>query len=359
MVLETTPHKLTLTMQGGVRPPNISLAAFRQKYLEWFVPFENAGPVYRLPRKAIQGLQKPPIGQRSIMSAEEAEAETTFSDLCESHKAVGIWNDSFVCPSYLIRPDSASENMFRGLNWTKAQVQTSLAFLGKTDSLAVRLKGYVGWLVTEPVFLRDRDALASRWQTLPTDERPYPIARSVRLPVPPPETQPARQTVAEFQQDFDAFLDLWGLMTMLTWDLPEPQGPLLPASGTADSPAMPKHGLHLVLPLHYPFAGTDDLLRQIRQQQVYLARDLGVDTSMAGLPHYEAYGQMLEVHLLELAIRSRYGKPGRRRGIVTVMEVAMAETLKRSVDQVQKLRKAISACRAGKRSSVRWLRTRD
>lgn len=194
---------------------------------------------------------------------------------------------------------------------------------------------------------------------MPADERPYPIARSVRLPVPPREAQPARRTVAEFQQDLNEFLDLWGLMGMLTWDLPQPQGPLLPAPVTADSPAMPKHGLHIVLPLHYPLTGTDDLLRQIRQQQVYLARDLGVDTSMAGLPHYEAYGQMLEVHLLELAIRSRYGKPGQRRGLVTVMEAVMAETLKRSVDQVQKLRKAISACRAGKRASVRWLRTRD
>ncbi|MEI8376275.1 MAG: hypothetical protein WCJ35_25935 [Planctomycetota bacterium] len=122
---------------------------------------------------------------------------------------------------------------------------------------------------------------------------------------------------------------------------------------------MPKNGLHIVLPIHYPLTGTDDLLREIRQQQVCLARELGVDTSMAGLAHYEAYGQMLKVHLLESAIRSRYRKPGRRKGFVTVMEAVMAETLHRSVDQIQRLRKAISACRAGKRLSVRWLRTRD
>ncbi len=122
---------------------------------------------------------------------------------------------------------------------------------------------------------------------------------------------------------------------------------------------MPKHGLHLVLPIHYPLTGTDDLLRQIRQQQVDQARHLGLDTSLAGLPHYEVYAQMLEIHLLELTIRFRYGKPGRRRGLVTVMEAVMSETLHRSVDQVRKLRKGISACRAGKRSSVPWLRTRD
>jgi len=68
---------------------------------------------------------------------------------------------------------------------------------------------------------------------------------------------------------------------------------------------------------------------------------------------------LLKVHLLESAIQSRYGKPGRRKGFVTVMEAVMAKMLHRSVDQIQKLRKAISACRAGKRLSVRWLRTRD
>ena len=144
---------------------------------------------------------------------------------------------------------------------------------------------------------------------------------------------------------------------MLTWDLPEPQGPMLPARIPAESQAMPKHGLHLVLPVHYPLTGTDDLLRQIRQQQVYLAKEIGVDPSMAGLPHFEVYGQMLEVRLLEMTIRSRYDRPGQRQGLVTVMEHVIAETLYISVDQLQRLRKGISACRRGKRSSVKWLTT--
>jgi hypothetical protein len=146
---------------------------------------------------------------------------------------------------------------------------------------------------------------------------------------------------------------------MLTWDLPEPQGPLLPAPMAAHAPAMPKHGLNLVLPIHYPLTGTDDLLRQIREQQISLARELNLDISMAGLPHYEAYAQMLQVHLLEITIRSRYGKAKRQQGLVTVMERVVAETLDRSVEQIQKLRKAISTCHAGKRSFVHWLQVRD
>ena len=146
---------------------------------------------------------------------------------------------------------------------------------------------------------------------------------------------------------------------MLTWDLPEPQGPLLPTPVAADSPAMPKQGLHLVLPIHYPLTGTDDLLKQIRQQQVCLAQDQGLDTSMAGLPHFEAYGQMLEVDFLGRTILSRYGKPKRPLGLVTIMEYVIAEALGLSVDQVQKLRKGIAACRKGKRPKLKWLKVNN
>ena len=162
-----------------------------------------------------------------------------------------------------------------------------------------------------------------------------------------------------YQRELNAFLDRWGLMRMATWDLPEPQGPMLPAQLPMDAQAMPEHGLHIVLPVHYPLTGNDDLLRQIRQQQVQLAERTGVDPSMAGLPHFAVYGQMFEVHFLESIIKSRYGGTGRRPGFVTVAEHVIAETLSISVNQVQKLRKGISACRRGHRSSVSWLRPKN
>lgn len=360
MVFEREPRKraaITTCVDSGT--VTISLSAFRQKYRDWYDPLENAGPVYRLPAKAIEGLQKPPAKQPPIMSQREADAERAFSELCRRQKALGVWHETFVCPLYLIRPDPLPVEMLRKLGWTPKHIQTAHSLVGKTDSVAVRLKGYVGWLLTEPAFIRGRDELASQWQALAISSRPSTLSRSLPVQTQPEDARKASKIEENFQQKLNAFLDLWGLTKMLTWDLPEPQGPLLPAPVAADAAAMPRHGLHIVLPIHYALTGTDDLLAQIRQQQVSLARDLGLDTTVAGLPHYEAYGQMLEIQLLELTIRSRYGKPGRRRGLVTVMEAAMAETLGRSVDQVQKLRKAITACRAGRRSSVRWLKVRD
>jgi hypothetical protein len=120
---------------------------------------------------------------------------------------------------------------------------------------------------------------------------------------------------------------------------------------------MPRHGLHIVLPIHYPLTSSDDLLRQIRQQQIELARENDLDASLAGLPHFDVFAQMLEVEHLERAIRSRYGRGGQRGGFVTAMEHAIAAALNLRIDHIKRLRKGISACKRGRRSTVRWLRS--
>ena len=56
-----------------------------------------------------------------------------------------------------------------------------------------------------------------------------------------------------------------------------------------------------------------------RLHYVIPAREEGLDPSMAGLPRYEVYAQMLEVDLLEVSIRSRYERPRQPRGFITVM----------------------------------------
>ncbi len=97
---------------------------------------------------------------------------------------------------------------------------------------------------------------------------------------------------------------------MATWDLPEPQGPLIPALMKPDSPAMPHHGLHIVLPTHYPLTSNDLLLAEIRRQQQQIAAETNLDAGIAGLPHFDAYGRLFEVYHLETIIRTRYGKRG-------------------------------------------------
>lgn len=348
------PH---VVISGLVRWPGPALATFRQKHPNWLETFEGAGPVYALLPMASEALLKPPPGRQPILTGSQVETELAFFDMCRAFDAVALWNGRFIGTTYLVRPPAPSEADQLGLNWSPEQIKTAEMLVGKTDSISGRLKGYMGWLVTDPEFLLARDELAAQWHALPETSRPYPIVRSLAVPKGPPESGLASEPVAAFQQMLNAFLDRWGLTRMLTWDLPEPQGPMLPSPIPADSPAMPKHGLHFVLPTHYPLTGTDDLLHQIQKQQANLAQEHGLDATLAGLPHFEAYGQMLEVDLLERTILSRYGKPKRPRGLVTVMERSIAEALGLSAHQVQKLRKGIVACRKGKRSTVKWLKT--
>lgn len=206
---------------------------------------------------------------------------------------------------------------------------------------------------------RARNQLAEFWKRLSLGQRPaFPLQRAITLPTKPVGGRVADAGVAQFQHDLEDFLDRWGLMSMVTWDLPMPQGPLIPAPVRPDSPAMPKHGLHIVLPIHYPVRAGDELLFEIQRQQVELARENRLDTSIAGLPHHEAFGQMLEAEHIEQTIRSRYAERGKNPGFVLAVEHAIADVLGIGINHAKRLRKATSACKRGKRDSISWLRCR-
>jgi hypothetical protein len=231
--------------------------------------------------------------------------------------------------------------------------------LQRAKDATLRLKGYAGWLLTEPVFLSECGRLAEQWRALPAEQRPsLPLVRAVPFPDVPPGAGPAAPAVADFADQIRKFLDRWGLIRMTTWELPDPQGPLLPNPLPPGSPALPLHGVHLVLPLHYPLQGDDELLRQVLEMQRQSARTLGLDDSLAGLPHYKANAAMFDVIHLERVIRARC-RPPYPRGLVSRIEEAVAAELGSSLARVRKLRKAISACRQGRRASMQWLRPRN
>jgi len=59
---------------------------------------------------------------------------------------------------------------------------------------------------------------------------------------------------------------------------------------------------------------------------------------------------------LEQTVLSRYGQGSRPKGFVQRVEEAIVAVLDIWLDQVKRLRKAISACRRGQRAAVKWLR---
>ncbi len=243
--------------------------------------------------------------------------------------------------------------------WSRQQQLQSRQLAREAEDAALRLKGYVGWLLTEPAFLDQTRLLAERWRALPEEHRPlFPLNRAVQLPSDLLWTGRIPEAIT-FEEDVRTFLDHLGLTQLATWELPEPQGPLLPTRLSPDVPAQPRHGLHLVLPLHYPLQGDDDLMRQVLDLQRRFAREQGLDDSLAGLPHFKAYAGMFDVLHLERTIRSRVGADPPPRGFVGRMEEAIAVTLGISLEKVRKSRKAITACRKGRRAVVARLHRRQ
>jgi hypothetical protein len=223
-----------------------------------------------------------------------------------------------------------------------------------------RLLGISGWLMTEPAFLEQVRDLKNRWQELPSESRPaFPLGRPMVYGVPPEDGIVAEMELNRFVVDLVEFLDRWGLQQMATWDIPVPQGPLLPNQLPIGSPATPKHGVHVYLPIHYPIQEKDYLVQQILDFQRQAARRLQIDESFAGIAHSEIYGKLFEIIHLETAIRSRIGSDESLYGRMQAVEEAIAKSVHIGIDTLQSYRKAIARCRAGGRSKVRILRVHD
>ena len=334
------------------------LDQFRSNYEKWFARFRETDPLYSLPKAVISVLAGKDHRGKQLIGESDASAELAFSLLCERFTAVGFWaSDPIVyeCLRPLNRPPDVKR--LHTMGWTRQQISAVMSMIARSEGVWRRLRGYAGWLVLDPDFRRQRDKLARAWTRLEFNERPgFPLHCGMAI-ASAPQSRIASDAASKFQAKLDAFLLHWGLKGMMTWDLPEPQGPLIPALMEPGATAMPRHGLHIVLPTHYPLTGEDLLLKEIQNQQLQIAREANLDPSIAGLPHFEAYGSLFEVHHLESTIRRRYGQRGG--GFVKQMENAIAAALRIDASYVQKLRKGISAILRGKRSSIRWLHVKN
>jgi hypothetical protein len=325
-------------------------AAFRNAHPDWPIA-ASPDPLYALTEAPLRRLKRGTRREPPLIDRRSLAAEHDFAALCGHHHAVGTW-DGHIVQFPLLRPTNGPATGLPVSPWGGKTAQTLRAegLSAEVDGLHLRLRGVVGWLLTEPEFLSGICGLREQWRLLPDLQRPaFPLGRRVIV----------RETGADLDAFGDAllaFLDRWSLTRLVTWDLPEPQAPRLPELLPADSPLRPVRGVHITLPLHYALARDDDLLRRIIAEQLHAVRELGVDESLAGLPHHQAYARMFDVLHLERTLGSRF--PGRPtpRGLVSVVEQAAADQLGISPEQVRRHRKAVALCRKGQRQRVRWLR---
>jgi hypothetical protein len=330
---------------------------FRVRHALWLERLPADEPVYALTEPVISRLGRAGSRHAAILDAAAAGAERDLLGVCRQHFCVGFWNGRPITYAALTpRLALPADEVLRSV-LSPRQITALRQALRMADATARRLDGRAGWLLTEPSFLAERDALRRRWQELPAHERPaFPLGRTVRLPELPPEAVPVAETVVSFAHDVGAFLDRWELMSLATWDLPEPQGPLFPVCLPADSPALPRQGVHLYVPASHRLDG-EDLVRQVRDLQRSAAAELGLEPEFAGLHHAELYARILKLVHLERTVTLRYGRARPPRGFVGHVVGALADSLGISTDHVRKLRKAVSACRRGERKRVPMLAT--
>ena len=219
----------------------------------------------------------------------------------------------------------------------------------KLASARNRLLGVVGRLLTSPEFLIETEALKKESEKLAAADRPsWPLQRPVRVASPPVESREAGPEIVDFVGHLKVHLDRWGLMKLVDWDLPEPQGPLFDDQLPLAAPASPTHGVRITLPLHYPLQGDDDLLRQIKEYQQQAMKDQGLPTHLAAIGNHDQFAQFFRLIRVETTLRSRWAEKAPPHA-VGLIESAAAKVLKRTPDTIHRMRKRIATLRSGKR----------
>ena len=347
---------------GDLSLPNVSPSwdRLRADHGGWLGRMPHDAPVYQLAEPIIARLERSIPRRAPILDRTAARAERAFLDLCRGCGAVGFLEGAPIAYPFLSPPAPLpSDDEMIAVGWAPIVLRELRQSAGRAADAADRLKGYAGWLLTEPTFLEDCRDLQGRWAALRPGLRPrFPLERGSFHHEFPEGRRPGTTDAdgAAFGAAFFRFCERWGLLRMAAWDLPHPQGALLPDPLPIGSPAAPPQGLRLYLPLHYHLSGDEQLLAQILREQRDLAARAGLPASAAGLPHFRTYARLLEVLHWERAISSRLDEGRIPRGWVAEIKDAIARTIHVSVERVAKCRRTISACRRGRRDSIPELR---
>ena len=343
--------------------PAGELQRFCEQESEWLKAAGEGEAVYCIPPKAIQRLSVPRARRAPLVDRTTAQREQRFWAACREANACGVYGNQPIYYPCLWEPYGLTPEQLKKVVYpmfADAEAFDATALMQVHTGSWERLKGYVGWLMTDPDFLRHRDAVRSLWAAISGGTPPCaPFGRTAAPEVFELFDKSAyTKTKVAFFEAVNRLLEQWNLSQLTTWDLPLPFGPFLSDDVWTHTQAIAKHSVHLVLPVHYPLTTSDELLAEIRKKQRRVAEEHGLSPHIAALPHYDFLGRMLEVQHIEQTIRSRYVRAGYKAGAVTLIEGAVADAIGVSVAQTVKLRKAISACRRGKRDHVPWLNDR-
>jgi len=303
--------------------------------------------VYRLPEKALDLLEA-----NLQLDADDLAAEVVYDRLCLRFKAIGAWNNRpilyrWLLPALAPFPKALIESM-TSLGWKPEQLPKVVVMVQIGGDVSERLQSVAGRRICNPLFLDEADRLRSAWRSLADAERPsLPLARTPGFQQIPDCLEGTRTTeaLADFLKAFDQFCDRWCLLGMVTWDLPDPDGPKWPEP-TRCPQGSRAEALTFRTPVDFPLLNSDRLGEIARDQHAASAERSGI----TDIKRWETYARLLEIDHWERVLRTRYADAARPRNYVTFLAATIGQVIDLDAERVQEYRKQLRALKSGRRS---------
>jgi hypothetical protein len=351
----------------GTRVWSIPWKDFCSRCAGWWSRVRSDDPVYAVPETVIdelvrgtKGVGKQIRGRRPLLSPEKAEAERAFLAACLAYApdTVGVWDGRPVQYPLFRKTASPriSEQLIRQMKWDEyvpiKSVNSGLEQLAeKADAVRRQQLGYAGAVTFDADYQAERTRLMGRWRLLPVPP-PLPIWANTHDREPMVEAPGAGATealstdVAGFLNEAGAFLRKWQLASLVTWDLPLPQGPLesIPL-GLARHLLGPGQIVN-AYPTWYDIPSATNVRDEIRDQQRFAAEQAGVGTEhpLTHLSPRDGRASTPEaafrMWFIESAVRGRYGA---RPGVTTRLDSAFAALFGVTTERVRQVRKHYGA----------------
>ena len=272
-------------------------------------------PIYAIPQRILDHLKS---RLPEFLTVSELANERRFTEYCRSVYALGIYCGIFVHHSVLTNETAhiVEEDIFHELGWgqyaTSAALNQSIKVAAERSfPVEQQLEGYRGWLLTDPLFLEERDVLKSKWNATISRIGIFPTLAPIRQ-IESLSSQDSMNSVdaTVLVAEFTAFYRRWQLSQLATWDLPQPIGANLgcPASigksiGVEDSPTIQLPPT-IRLPARFP---TSELIQGHPKDHLAGWKSV-LDCRHPQNYGIERFGRIFQLHFYRnIVLASRYG----------------------------------------------------
>ena len=165
--MPTQQRLAVLNAAAHSQPTDGRAEAFRVgDLLDQFAPLTRE-PVYSIPRGVLDRL---PAKIHDWLSPAELRDEQRFTELCDSHYSLGVFLGEFIdhpCFAQAEMVPITSQNHEAYLSSPDASLiamqHSERIVTGALEEVHERQDAYLGWLLTNPQFLEERNALRKRW----------------------------------------------------------------------------------------------------------------------------------------------------------------------------------------------------